>query len=106
AIRRLAVRGAPLIGIAAAYGLAMELTTRSAHDAEAGMRELRGARPTAVNLARAVDRVWAAAQAGGATAARSEAEAIEAEEEAASAAIAANGADLLVGARRLLTHCN
>jgi len=106
AIRRLAVRGAPLIGIAAAYGLAMEVTASGPPDAEAGMRTLRDARPTAVNLASAVDRVWSAAQRGGAHAARAEAERIEAEEEAASAAIAAYGADLLVGARRILTHCN
>jgi len=104
AIRRLAVRGAPLIGIAAAYGLAMEVAT--APDPEPGMRLLREARPTAVNLAWAVDRVWAAAQDGGAEAARAEAERIEAEEAAASAAIAGHGADLLAGARRILTHCN
>jgi methylthioribose-1-phosphate isomerase len=106
AIRRLAVRGAPLIGIAAGYGLAMELAARSPDDAQAGMRALRAARPTAVNLAWAVDRVWAAARAGGAAAARAEAERLEAEEEAASAAIATRGADLLAGVRRILTHCN
>jgi methylthioribose-1-phosphate isomerase len=106
AIRRLAVRGAPLIGIAAAYGLALEVTASTVEAAAPAMRELREARPTAVNLAWAVDRVWAAAQAGGAEAARAEAERIEAEEDAASAAIAVNGADLLAGARRILTHCN
>jgi methylthioribose-1-phosphate isomerase len=106
AIRRLAVRGAPLIGIAAAYGLALEVAAQGAGSAQAGMELLRGARPTAVNLAWAVDRVWAAAEAGGAGAARTEAERIEAEEEAASAAIAAHGADVLAGARRILTHCN
>jgi methylthioribose-1-phosphate isomerase len=106
AIRRLAVRGAPLIGIAAAYGLAMEVARGDGDAAQAAMRELRAARPTAVNLAWAVDRVWAAAQAGGAGAARAEAERIEAEEERASVAIATHGADLLAGARRVLTHCN
>jgi methylthioribose-1-phosphate isomerase len=106
AIRRLAVRGAPLIGIAAAYGLALEVAASPGDDARAGMELLRGARPTAVNLAWAVDRVWAAAQSGGAEAARAEAELIEAEEDAASAAIAAHGADVLAGARRILTHCN
>jgi methylthioribose-1-phosphate isomerase len=70
AIRRLAVRGAPLIGIAAAYGLALEVTASTVEAAAPAMRELREARPTAVNLAWAVDRVWAAAQAGGAEAAR------------------------------------
>ena len=39
-------------------------------------------------------------------AAREEAERIHAEEDAASAAIAAHGADLLAGARRIATHCN
>jgi methylthioribose-1-phosphate isomerase len=106
AIRRLAVRGAPLIGIAAAYGLAMEIAAGSVEDARAGMETLRAARPTAVNLAWAVDRVWAAARSGGAEAARVEAELIEAEEATASAAIARHGADLLGGARRILTHCN
>jgi methylthioribose-1-phosphate isomerase len=106
AIRRLAVRGAPLIGIAAGYGLAMEIAASSVAAAQAGMQTLRAARPTAVNLAWAVDRVWDAAQSGGPEAARAEAERIEAEEEAASAAIAQHGADLLAGARRILTHCN
>jgi methylthioribose-1-phosphate isomerase len=106
AIRRLAVRGAPLIGIAAGYGLAMEVAANPVAAAQAGMKSLREARPTAVNLAWAVDRVWDAAQSGGAEAARAEAEQIEAEEEAASAAIAQHGADLLAGTRRILTHCN
>jgi methylthioribose-1-phosphate isomerase len=58
------------------------------------------ARPTAVNLARAVDRMRVA---GGALA---EAQAIEREERAASDAIANNGADYLAGASTILTHCN
>jgi methylthioribose-1-phosphate isomerase len=106
AIGRLAVRGAPLIGIAAAYGLALEVAAGGAEAARAGMQLLRSARPTAVNLAWAVDRVWAAGQSEGAAGALAEAELIEAEEEAASAAIAAHGADVLAGARRILTHCN
>jgi methylthioribose-1-phosphate isomerase len=111
AIRRLAVRGAPLIGIAAAYALAMEVALRPGLGTlERGWEELRGARPTAVNLAHAVDRVreatLGAAPATMAGAARAEAQRIHAEEEAASAAIAANGADLLAGARRIATHCN
>jgi methylthioribose-1-phosphate isomerase len=105
AIRRLAVRGAPLIGIAAGYGLAMEVATDPAR-LEDGARTLATARPTAVNLAWAVARVAAAAREGGAAAARAEAEAIHAEEDAASAALALHGADLLAGHRRILTHCN
>jgi methylthioribose-1-phosphate isomerase len=111
AIRRLAVRGAPLIGVAAGYGLAMEVGRQpSLGTLEAGWELLRSARPTAVNLAYAVDRVRAAALAAGpvgmAGAAREEAERLHAEEDAASAAIAAHGADFLAGARRIATHCN
>ncbi|HEY7620336.1 MAG TPA: S-methyl-5-thioribose-1-phosphate isomerase [Solirubrobacteraceae bacterium] len=111
AIRRLAVRGAPLIGVAAAYGLAMEVTGQPGLGSlERGWELLRAARPTAVNLAHAVDRVRSAALAAGPTtmaaAARAEAERIHVEEDAASEAIAAHGADLLVGARRIATHCN
>jgi methylthioribose-1-phosphate isomerase len=114
AIRRLAVRGAPLIGVAAAYGLAMEVARQPGLDTlESGWELLRSARPTAVNLAYAVDRVRFAALAAGvgrtesmAGAAREEAERIHAEEDAASAAIAAHGADLMAGAHRIATHCN
>jgi methylthioribose-1-phosphate isomerase len=111
AIKRLAVRGAPLIGIAAAYGLAMEVGRRPGLGTlESGWELLRSTRPTAVNLAHAVDRVRAAALAAGvatmAGAARDEAQRIHAEEDAASGAMAAHGADLLAGARRIATHCN
>jgi methylthioribose-1-phosphate isomerase len=111
AIRRLAVRGAPLIGVAAAYGLAMEVARQPGLGAlERGWEVLRDARPTAVNLAYAVDRVRAAALASGPTtiaaAARAEAQRIHAEEDAASSAIAEHGASLLAGAQRIATHCN
>ena len=111
AIRRLSVRGAPLIGIAAAYGLAMEVAERPSRDAlEEGWARLRAARPTAANLGRAVDRVRDAALAADpadlAAAACAEAEAIHAEEDEASVRMAAHGAELLAGARRVLTHCN
>ncbi len=111
AIRLLQVRGAPLIGIAAAYGLAMELAALPGLGTlERAWEELRGARPTAVNLAHAVDRVRAAALDAGpaqmAAAARGAAQALHAEEDAASAAIATAGADRLTGARRLMTICN
>jgi methylthioribose-1-phosphate isomerase len=114
AIRRLAVRGAPLIGIAAGYGLAMEVARMPSQPTlgalERGWEVLRDARPTAVNLAYAVDRVRAAALAAGPTtiaaAARAEAQRIHAEEDAASSAIAEHGASLLAGAQRIATHCN
>lgn len=111
AIRRLAIRGAPLIGVAAAYGIALELARDRAPDAlERSWQGLRDARPTAVNLARAVDRVRdavLAAPAGGrAEAALAEALAIEQEEAVASTAMARFGAELLAPARTVLTHCN
>jgi len=111
AIARLAIRGAPNIGIAAAYGLALQIARAPQADAvEEAATVLRGARPTAVNLAWAVNRVQVAAllapEAERADVARSQAEAIHAAEDAASAAIALQGADLLAGVRRILTHCN
>ena len=120
AIRRLAIRGAPLIGVAGAYGVALELARDpSSETLDRAAEVLRRARPTAVNLSYAVDRVARAARAASAdpgaagpgaagpgAAALAEARAIEAEEEAASDAIAHHGAELLAGARRILTHCN
>ena len=112
AIRRLSIRGAPLIGVAAAYGLALELA-RDPEALERACTALAAARPTAVNLAHAVERVRAAvlaARADHSTAAAdialAEARALHAEEEAASHAMARYGADLLAGRRRILTHCN
>src|SRR3954449_9723376 len=68
ALQRLAVRGAPLIGIVAGYGLALQ--ARNHPDGlEEAARTLSAARPTAVNLARATSRVAAAARTGGAGAA-------------------------------------
>jgi methylthioribose-1-phosphate isomerase len=111
AIARLAVRGAPNIGIAAAYGLAMEVAARPSLGAlEEGSETLLASRPTAVNLAWAVERVRTAALGAGpstlASAARAEAQRIQASEDAASLALAVAGADVLDGARTLLTHCN
>jgi len=111
AIRRLAVRGAPLIGVAAGYGIALELAREPSPAAlERACRVLVAARPTAVNLAWAVNSVRAAALAADraeiASAAVAQARAIHAQEEAASVAIARHGADLLSGARRIITHCN
>jgi methylthioribose-1-phosphate isomerase len=108
AIRRLAVRGAPAIGVAAAYGLVVatqdapvaEFPTRLAHAAE----RLRSARPTAVNLAWAVDRCVAAAR--DAASLLAEARKIHAEDEAACAAMGRNALELLRSGGTYLTHCN
>jgi methylthioribose-1-phosphate isomerase len=115
AIRRLAVRGAPLIGVAAGYGLAMEVARTPTTEAlERGAALLAAARPTARNLGWAVERVVAAALAAPddlAGAARAAAEEIQGEDEAASAALARHGADALEavlppGPVTVMTHCN
>jgi methylthioribose-1-phosphate isomerase len=111
AIRRLQIRGAPLIGVAAGYGIALECNRDPSPEAlDRASELLKHSRPTAVNLSYAVERVRAAVLQAPpdqrAQAALSEAQAIHAEEEVASEAIAANGADLLAGSRRVLTHCN
>jgi methylthioribose-1-phosphate isomerase len=115
AIRRLAVRGAPLIGVAAAYGLAMELAREESPEAlERAAALMAGARPTARNLGWAVERVTAAALAAPdrmAGAAREAAERIHREDEAASAALARHGAEALAavlpdGPVAVMTHCN
>ncbi len=110
ALRRLSIRGAPLIGVAAAYAVALELRA-DPQALEPACAALIAARPTAANLAHAVERVRAAAGAVPAGPARAEAalaaaRALHAEEEAASVAIARHGADFLPGRRRVLTHCN
>jgi methylthioribose-1-phosphate isomerase len=119
AIRAMRVRGAPLIGVTAAYGL--WLATRDDPSDEAVLAAaaaLRAARPTAVNLGRAVERVAgavvAAPVAERAQRARAEADAICAEEAAAGRAIGDYGLTLLreAASRRpgspvqILTHCN
>jgi methylthioribose-1-phosphate isomerase len=101
AIASLAVRGAPCIGVFGAFGVA--LLRQSIADDGAFVRaaeRVRGARPTAVNLAWAVDRVLAADDMLG------EARAIAAEQIRIDAAIAENGLDLIAKNARILTHCN
>jgi methylthioribose-1-phosphate isomerase len=109
AIRRLAIRGAPLIGVAAGYGVAIAVARQPDH-LERACAMLIEARPTAVNLSYAVARVRRAVELGprerAAELALAEARAIETEEIAASLAMAEHGADWLAGRRRILTHCN
>ncbi len=113
AIRDLVVRGAPAIGVAAAYGMALAAAADpSAPALEAAAARLRSARPTAVNLRWAVERVLERALAAPpperAAAALAEARAIHAEDEAACEAMARHGADLVPGGGpvEVLTHCN
>jgi len=116
AIRRLEVRGAPLIGIAAAYGLA--LAARGLFDASrfreglaAAADYLNATRPTAVNLSWALSRCLRAVDSLAdpeAVRERLTAEAIAIHEEdiAANLRIGRHGAALLPHGARVLTHCN
>nr|MDT0659988.1 S-methyl-5-thioribose-1-phosphate isomerase [Micromonospora sp. DSM 115978] len=111
AITRLAVRGAPALGVAGALGVALAARRHTGDPAAlaAAVHLLATARPTAVNLARGVRRA-ADKLPDGPDAVLAEALAIRDEEIAASEAMARLGADLLLelcGSRpRLLTHCN
>jgi methylthioribose-1-phosphate isomerase len=101
AIATLAVRGAPCIGVFGAYGVALARRLHAADAAFAdGAARIRAARPTAVNLAWAVDRTLAAADQ------LAEARAIHAEQRAVDRAIGEHGAALLPECGSVLTHCN
>ena len=98
AIRTMVVRGAPAIGVAAAFGMAM------ATDLDAAAAELRAARPTAVNLAWAIDRMLKANTRGAGLVA--EAQRISDEDVESCRRIGRFGAELLGRTSTVLTHCN
>ena len=120
AIRSLAIRGAPAIGVAAAFGAALAARASQAPsgpalraDVEQALAGLGATRPTAVNLFWAIDRVrrWLAPREGqpvGALRAGllAEAEAILEEDVAANRRLGAHGATLVPAGARILTHCN
>ena len=123
AIRDMRVRGAPAIGVTAAYAMVMAaealLGKLGAGGDVAGFMgglelaggRIRGARPTAVNLGWAVDRMLAAAALGGDVGEvvgrmRAEAERIQREDEAANRRMGEWGRDLLPDGGSVLTHCN
>ena len=93
-IRTLAVRGAPAIGLAAAYAMAL------ADDREAAAALLRSTRPTAVNLA------WALEQSAGADDPLDTARRLHREQHEADRRMAELGAELFGDGTRALTHCN
>jgi methylthioribose-1-phosphate isomerase len=115
AIRRLSVRGAPMLGLAGAFGVA--LAAHLGEDVRAAAARLSASRPTAVNLSWGAGRALAAyesvrnstadhAERLAARAALAEARSIAAADAAASAAIAAHGLTLVPERARVLTHCN
>ena len=117
AIRRLVVRGAPAIGISAAYAVclaALEHQDRPGDfrpGLEAALETLAASRPTAVNLFWALDRMRGVLEAQGWTpqaipALIREAEAIHREDIAMNRKIGQYGAELVPEGARILTHCN
>ena len=97
AIRTMVVRGAPAIGVAAAYAVA--LAAEQGEDLEAADRVLRASRPTAVNLAWALDEMRKDPS-------RDHARGIHRDEVERCRRMAAHAAELLVPGTRALTHCN
>lgn len=121
AIKELCVRGAPAIGVAAAYGLCVatrEGRKRNDHDAfiekvKTSARYLESSRPTAVNLAWAVQRVTRVAETSGADSPDAiwdemlaDAHAIAREDAEACRRMGEIGADLIPDGGGVLTHCN
>ncbi len=122
ALRRLQVRGAPAIGVAAGYGVVLGARAEGPQDAAAAASSaeraaayLETARPTAVNLAWAARRVARAARGAASRgpgapavldAALSEARAIHREDQESCSAIGRYGAPLIPDGGGVLTHCN
>ena len=102
AIRDMAVRGAPAIGVAAAYG--MMLAANNGEDLDAAAKELKATRPTAFDLFFAVDHMLARVREGE--------DPTEAAEEYANTivercrAIGEHGEHLIKDGARIMTHCN
>jgi methylthioribose-1-phosphate isomerase len=114
AIRDMVVRGAPAIGISAAYAVVLAAQMRYADGGglvalEEDLDQLSAARPTAVNLKWAVERMRRCARAakdGPVTALLAEAKAIHAEDIAANRAMGEAGAGFIAPGSGVLTHCN
>ncbi|MGN6236759.1 S-methyl-5-thioribose-1-phosphate isomerase [Dyella sp.] len=105
AIRDLVVRGAPAIGIAAAWGVV--LAAQQGEPLDAALAMLRAARPTAVNLMWALDRMKRRIAAGADAAALAvESQAIQDEDLAANRHMGELGASLIAPGSGVLTHCN
>ena len=98
AIRDMVVRGAPAIGCAAAFGLALE--ARRGGDLAAAEKVLAASRPTAVNL------FWALERMRGAADPSAEAVAIFDEDLAGNRRMGELGAALVPDGARIMTHCN
>jgi len=117
AIKEMKVRGAPAIGVAAAYGIALgaqdikaETKTKFLSQFDKILQAFAAARPTAVNLFHAIDRMKKAATAADFAAIKQalidEAKSIHADEEGATRRLSQLGAKLIKDGFTILTHCN
>ena len=115
AIKTLTVRGAPLIGVTAGYGLCISLKSCAGLEearkrAPEALARLRDSRPTAINLFWALERMERRlaelAEEGWREALEAEARAIYRETESQDAALMENGAKLLQAGASVVTHCN
>lgn len=120
AISTMVVRGAPAIGITAAYGMAVAARQSQAGDAAGVLADLRAAagvlrrsRPTAINLSWAIDRILSRVGAQGLTEAQAvreavltEAAAIEALERDSNYRIGVNALPLVPQGAKIIHHCN
>lgn len=118
AIRNLVVRGAPAIGVAAAFGMALAAKNSAAQTRHAMLADMQAARdvliatrPTAINLRWAADRIYKAASKASephdmAAAALNEALTMAEEDISANRAMGRNGAALFADGQTIMTHCN
>jgi methylthioribose-1-phosphate isomerase len=118
AIKEMKVRGAPAVGVAAAYGIALGAQHIKTENKAKFLSQLdkitdafAATRPTAVNLFQAIDRMKEAAETAGDVpeikqALIDEAKAIHADEEAATERLSRLGAGLIKNGFTVLTHCN
>jgi methylthioribose-1-phosphate isomerase len=118
AIKKLVVRGAPAIGVTAAFGLALAAQQSKAKtlpelmtDLDTAFKILRATRPTAVNLFWALERVMGKAKRAKSTAEAKktvldEAQKMSQEDVAANRQMGSNGAKLFSDGDIVLTHCN
>ncbi|MGQ0825198.1 MAG: S-methyl-5-thioribose-1-phosphate isomerase [Actinomycetota bacterium] len=107
AIATMAVRGAPALGAAGAYGVALAARTlRTSREVHRAAERVAASRPTAVNLRRGVEHALASYDHDGTAGALAAAEQLAEEDVARNRALGCNGAALLPPDAHVLTHCN
>ncbi|MHC1636473.1 MAG: S-methyl-5-thioribose-1-phosphate isomerase [Candidatus Methanospirareceae archaeon] len=111
AIKQLKIRGAPVLGVAGAFGVVLAMNAKSKEDMEKKVEMLRNARPTAINLSYGVERALRAAKLGRDMEemrgyALKEAKKLAEEDIMVNKKIGEYGSELLEDGDVVLTHCN